>query len=47
MTDFEVAQSEHAGWQRHAARQLTAILDAHSELPVIAWTVVSAGGVRQ
>lgn len=43
MTSFEITHGERAGWQRRAARELTAILDAHSELPVIAWTVASAG----
>jgi hypothetical protein len=40
---FEVTPTERAGWQRRAVRELTAILDAHRNLPVIAWTVGSAG----
>jgi hypothetical protein len=43
VTSFEITQAERAGWQRRAVRELTAILDAHRELPVIAWTVASAG----
>lgn len=30
-------------WQRRAAAELTSILDAHADLPVIAWTVGPAG----
>jgi hypothetical protein len=43
VTSFETIQAERAGWQRRAARELAAILDAHRDLPVIAWTVASAG----
>lgn len=43
MTSFEITQAERAGWQRRAARELAAILDTHRDLPVIAWTVASAG----
>ena len=43
MTNFEVTHAERCRWQRRAARELIAILDAHRELPVIAWTVASAG----
>lgn len=43
MTGFEITQAERAGWQQRAARELTAILDAHRELPVISWAVASAG----
>lgn len=43
MITFEIAPSERAGWQRRAVRELAAILDAHRNLPVIAWTVGSAG----
>ena len=45
MTLFEITQAERAGWQRRAARELAAILDAHPDLPVIAWTVASAGSI--
>lgn len=36
-------QGEQWLWQRRAAAQLTAILEAHQELPAIAWTVAPAG----
>ena len=45
MTLFEITQAERAGWQRRAACELAAILDAHPDLPVIAWTVASAGSI--
>jgi hypothetical protein len=32
-------------WQRQAAAQLAAILDAHPDLPAITWTVAPAGSV--
>jgi hypothetical protein len=40
---FDVTQEERAGWQRRAAAELLTILDAHRDLPVIAWTVAAAG----
>lgn len=43
MTSFEITQGERAAWQRRAAAELAAILDAHRDLPLIAWTVGSAG----
>ena len=43
MTLFEITHGERAGWQRRAARELAAILDAHRDLPIIAWTLASAG----
>jgi hypothetical protein len=43
VTLFEITQGERASWQRRAAAELAAILDAHRDLPVIAWTVGSAG----
>jgi hypothetical protein len=43
VTLFDITPGERAGWQRRAARELTAILDAHRDLPVIAWTVAPAG----
>jgi hypothetical protein len=38
-----ITQAERSGWQRHAARELAAILDTHRDLPVIAWTLGPAG----
>jgi hypothetical protein len=43
VTLFDITPAERAGWQRRAVRELTAILDAHRNLPVIAWTVAHAG----
>jgi hypothetical protein len=40
---FPITSTERAGWQRRAAAELVVILDAHRDLPVIAWTVASAG----
>jgi hypothetical protein len=40
-----LSQGERALWQRRAAAELAAILDAHRDLPCIAWTVGSAGSV--
>jgi hypothetical protein len=45
VTLFEITPAERAGWQQRAARELVAILDAHPDLPVIAWTVASAGSI--
>jgi hypothetical protein len=38
-----ITHAERAGWQRRAAAELARILDAHRDLPVIAWTVGPAG----
>jgi hypothetical protein len=40
-----ISQGERALWQRRAAAELAAILGAHQDLPVIAWTVGPAGAV--
>lgn len=45
MTLFEITQAERAGWQQRAARQLAVILDAHRDLPIIAWTIGTAGAM--
>lgn len=42
---LEIAQADRARWQRQAARELARILDAHPQLPAIAWTVGPAGSV--
>lgn len=39
-----VTQADRALWQREAAAELAAILDAHAGVPVIAWTVSAFGG---
>jgi hypothetical protein len=45
VTGLEITCKERAGWQRRAAVELTAILDAHPDLPRIAWTAGPAGSV--
>jgi len=40
----QITQADRARWQREAARELAAVLDAHDDLPVIAWTIGPAGG---
>jgi hypothetical protein len=42
---FTIAGGEQARWQRQAAAELGRILDAHGQLPPIAWTVGPAGCV--
>ena len=44
MTGLLTGDGERAWWQRRAAAELAAILDAHPGLPLIAWTVGPAGG---
>ena len=41
----QITQADRAWWQRQAAAELTRILDAHPELPAIAWMVGPAGCV--
>jgi hypothetical protein len=36
-------ETQQAAWQRQAAHTLTLILREHPHLPVIAWTIASAG----
>ncbi|HEY5986937.1 MAG TPA: hypothetical protein VIV12_11260 [Streptosporangiaceae bacterium] len=42
---LQITQADRARWQRQAASELTRILDAHPQLPAIAWTVGPAGCV--
>jgi hypothetical protein len=39
-----ITQADRNRWQRDAVRELAAVLDAHCDLPVIAWTISPAGG---
>ena len=41
---WEITLADRARWQREAVRELAAVLGAHDDLPVIAWTVTPAGG---
>jgi hypothetical protein len=43
MTWFATGQAERAAWQRRAAAELAGILNAYPDLPVIAWTIGTAG----
>lgn len=45
MTGSWVTQADQGRWQRQAAGELARILDAHPQLPGIAWTVGPAGCV--
>jgi hypothetical protein len=40
-----ITDDDRSGWQRRAARELVRVLDAHPDLPTIAWTVGPAGSV--
>jgi len=39
-----ITQAGRSRWQQRAAAELAAILAAHPDIPVIAWTVTAAGG---
>ena len=39
MTGGWITQADRSRWQQRAAAELAAILDAHPDIPVIAWTV--------
>ena len=39
-----VTQADRSRWQQRAASELAAILAAHPDLPVLAWTVTASGG---
>jgi hypothetical protein len=39
-----ITQADRVRWQQRAAGELAAILAAHPDMPVIAWTVTAAGG---
>jgi hypothetical protein len=41
-----ITQADRARWQQKAAAELAVILDAHPDIPLLAWTVTaSAGGL--
>jgi hypothetical protein len=40
---LKATNAERAAWQRQAARSLAAILAGHPHLPVITWTLSTAG----
>ena len=39
-----ITQADRSRWQQRAAAELGAILAAHPDLPVLAWTVTASGG---
>jgi hypothetical protein len=39
-----ITQADRVRWQQRAVGELAAILDAHPDMPVIAWTVTASGG---
>ena len=39
-----ITQADRSRWQQQAAAELAAILAAHPDIPVIAWTVTASGG---
>lgn len=43
MIAFPITDSDRSRWQRRAAAELVGVLGAHPNLPVIAWTIGSAG----
>ncbi len=45
MSSSWTGQAERAAWQRRAAAELAAILEAHGGLPLISWTAGPAGSV--
>ena len=44
MTGGWITPADRSRWQQRAAVELAAILAAHPDLPVIAWTVTASGG---
>ncbi len=45
MSSFEISAVERSIWQRRAAAELAAILRTHADLPILAWTVGTAGSI--
>jgi hypothetical protein len=39
-----ITQGDRSRWQQRAAAELAAILAAHPDIPVLAWTVTASGG---
>lgn len=39
-----ITQADRARWQQRAIAELAAILAAHPDIPVLAWTVTASGG---
>jgi hypothetical protein len=45
VVSVEITQAERSRWQRRAATELASILRMHPDLPILAWTVGSAGSI--
>jgi len=39
-----ITQADRSRWQQRASAELAAILKAHPDIPLIAWTVTASGG---
>jgi hypothetical protein len=39
-----ITRADRSRWQQRAAAELAAMLAAHPDIPVIAWTVTASGG---
>ena len=39
-----ITRADRSRWQQRAAAELAAILAAHPDIPVLAWTVTASGG---
>ena len=44
MTGGWITQADRSRWQQRAASELAAILAAHPDIPVLAWTITASGG---
>ncbi len=44
MTGGWITHADRARWRQRAAGELAAILAAHPDMPLIAWTVTASGG---
>ena len=44
MTGGWITQADRSRWQQRGAAELAVILDAHPDIPVIAWTLTASGG---
>lgn len=44
MTGGWITQADRVRWQQRAVGELAALLAAHPDMPVIAWTVTASGG---
>ena len=45
MTGGWITRADRVRWQQRAAAELAAVLAAHPDMPVIAWTVTASGAL--